>query len=88
MGDQICLDKPGGGLSQPSNVRTGTLRLIAAEGADLRRVAVPACRRISRNARSIVAALIASNLVRTSGTSCRWPCRSMASTSRKIPNCQ
>jgi hypothetical protein len=47
-------------------VRTGTLRLIAA---DRRRVAVPACRRISRNARSIVAALMFSNLVRTSGTS-------------------
>jgi phosphonate transport system substrate-binding protein len=52
--------------SQSSNVRTGTLRLIAA---DRRRVAVPACRRISRNARSIVAALMFSNLVRTSGTS-------------------
>jgi hypothetical protein len=51
-------------------VRTGTLRLIAADDeADRRRVAVPACCRISRNARSIVAALIASNLVRTSGTS-------------------
>jgi hypothetical protein len=50
-------------------VRTGTLRLIAADGADQRRVAVPACCRISRNARSIGAALIASNLVRTSGTS-------------------
>jgi hypothetical protein len=65
---------------QPSNVRTGTLRLIAAEGGDRRRFAVPACCRISRNARSIVAALIASNLVRTSGTSCTWPCRSIAST--------
>ena len=32
---------------------------------------------MSRNARSIVAALIVINLVRTSGTSCRWPCRSM-----------
>jgi hypothetical protein len=50
---------PGGGSSQPSNVLTGTLRLIATEGADRRRVAVPACRRISRNARSIVTALIA-----------------------------
>jgi Sulfatase len=70
---------PGGGSSQSANVRTGTLRLIAAEGADRRRVAVPACRRISRNARSIVAALIASNLARTSGTSWTWPCRSMAS---------
>jgi hypothetical protein len=61
-------------------VRTGTLRLIAAEGGDRRRFAVPACCRISRNARSIVAALIAGNLVRTSGTSCTWPCCSIAST--------
>jgi hypothetical protein len=60
-------------------VRTGTLRLIAAEGADRRRVAAPACRRMSRNARSIVAALIASNLARTSGASSTWPCRSIAS---------
>jgi len=61
-------------------VRTGTLRLIAAEGADRRRGAIPACRRISRNARSIVAALIASNPARTSGTSWTRPCRSIAST--------
>jgi len=40
-------------------VRTGTLRLIAAEGGDRRRVAVPARCRTSRRARSIVAALIA-----------------------------
>jgi hypothetical protein len=60
---------PGGGSSQSSKVRTGTLRLIAAEGADRRRVAVPACHRTSPKARSIVAALIASNLARTSGAS-------------------
>jgi hypothetical protein len=60
-------------------VRTGTRRLIAAEAADRRRVAGPACRRISCNARSIVAALIASNLARTSGTRWTSPCRSMAS---------
>jgi hypothetical protein len=52
-------------------VRTATLRLIAAEGGDRRRVAVPARCRISHNARSIVAALIVNNLVRTSGTSCK-----------------
>jgi hypothetical protein len=61
-------------------VRTGTLRLIAAEGGDRRRFAVPACCRISRNARSILAALIVSNLLRTSGTSCKWSCCSIAST--------
>ena len=31
--------------------------------------------------RSIVAALIASTPIRTSGANCRWPCRSIASTS-------
>jgi hypothetical protein len=41
---------------------TGTLRRIAADGADRRRIVVPACRRMSRNDRSIVAALIANNL--------------------------
>ncbi len=71
---------PGGGSSQPSNVRSATLRLTAAEGAALRRVAVRACRLMSRNARSMVAALIDSRLVRTSSPSRRWPCRSIAST--------
>ncbi len=56
---------PGDGSSQPSNVRSGTLRLTA-EGAALRRVAVPACRLMSCNARSMVAALIDSKRVRTS----------------------
>jgi len=32
MSNQIRLHNPGGGSSQSSNVRTGTLRLIAAEG--------------------------------------------------------
>jgi IstB-like ATP binding protein len=51
---QIQADRP-----QSSNVRTGTLRVIAAEGAGLQRVSSLACRRISRNDRSTVAALIA-----------------------------
>src|SRR5713101_6449685 len=34
---------PGGGLSQPSNVRTGTLRLIAADGGALRCIDRPPC---------------------------------------------
>jgi hypothetical protein len=63
-----------------ATVRNGTLRLSAAEGAALRRLAVPACRLMSRNARSMVAALITSSLVRTSCASRRWPNRFIAST--------
>ena len=61
--------KPGGGSFQSSNVRTGTLRRIAAEGGAWRRVDRPACCLTSRKARSIVAALITSRLMRTSGAS-------------------
>jgi hypothetical protein len=70
MGDQIRLQKTTCGSFQPSNVRTGTLRLIAAD-----------------KARPIVAALIVSNLVRTSGSSRRWPCRSMPPTRIGISGC-
>jgi hypothetical protein len=55
------------------------LRRIA-EDTVLRRVDRPACCLTSRKARSIVAALIARTLIRTSGTSRTWPCRSIAST--------
>ena len=40
MRDKICLEKSGSRIVQAVNVRTGTLRLIAAEGADRRRVAI------------------------------------------------
>ncbi len=70
---------PGGGSSQPSKVRTATLRRIAAEGGAWRRFCPPARSLTSRSARSIVAALIPSKPVRTSGARCRWPCRSIAS---------
>jgi hypothetical protein len=80
MRDQIRPTNPGGGSSPPSNVRSGTLRLTAADGAALQRVAFPACLLMSRNARSMVAALIARRLVRTSCPSRRWSCRSIAST--------
>ncbi len=55
---------PGAGSSQSANVRTRTLRRTPAEG-DARRRPFPACPLTSRNARSIVAALIASRPPRT-----------------------
>jgi hypothetical protein len=58
---------PGAGSSQSLNVRTATLRRIAAEGGERRRGRPPICPRASRNARSIVAALIVSKPASTSG---------------------
>ncbi len=60
---------PGSGSFQSANVRTGTLRRTPAEGGARRRVLPPACPLTSRSARSMVAALIASKLPRTSGAS-------------------
>jgi hypothetical protein len=56
--------KPGGGSSQPSNVRTATLRLI--DDVVRRRGLLPERSLTGRRARSIVAALIDSKPSRTS----------------------
>lgn len=71
---------PGGGSSQSLNVRIRTLRRTAFTAPARRRPAPPRSR-TSRKSRSIVAALIISKRLRTSGSSCRWPCRSIAGTS-------
>ena len=55
------------------------LRRIAEDEADRRRFFCPASPFIAASARSIVAALIASNPARTSGASCKCPARSMDS---------
>ena len=59
MRDKSASTNPGGGSSQLSEVRTATLRRMAADGGVRRRVPLPDCFLISLSNRSIVAALIA-----------------------------
>ena len=73
---------PGGGSPQSADVRIGIL-LRKACAVGRRRWRLEASR-IRASARSIVAALIASNLARISAASSRWPCRSIASISTGI----
>ena len=63
---------PGGGSSQPSNVRTVTLRRIAEDALRLR-LPPSGSRLFSRNARSIVAALMGNKPLRTHQTRCVIP---------------